>query len=70
MKQLRLGFKNKAGKTKSLALNYVNQDLDATTVKKVMADIVASKMFMQDGEELYSEPAYAKYVDSTEDVLF
>lgn len=72
MKMLDLGFRSKvSGTIHHLKLKYVNTNLDADSIKKTMQDIAALDMFInKKGELIYSTPISAKYVETTEDVVF
>lgn len=70
MKTLNLTFKGSLNKTHTLKLRYANNNLDAKTVKAAMEQISQANLFEKGGEALYLTPVSAKYVTTTEDLLF
>lgn len=70
MKQLQMKYHTSAGKSKTLSVNYVDQNLTGEQVKKAMGTIAASKIFIKDAVFLYDVPVSAKCVERTETPLF
>lgn len=70
MKQLQLKYHTSEGKSKTMSVNYVDQELDAATVKEAMGQIAASKIFVKGSVYLYDTPIAAKYVERFETALF
>ncbi|KRL14571.1 DUF2922 domain-containing protein [Schleiferilactobacillus perolens] len=70
MKQLQLKFHTSEGKSKTLSVNYVDQELTGDQVKSTMEKIAATKIFIKGGVHLYDVPVSAKYVERTETPLF
>lgn len=70
MKTLSLSFKGSLGKSHSLKLNYANDGLTEQTVRDAMNKIVESKLFQKDDDLLYLKAMAAKYVTTTDEVIF
>lgn len=70
MKKLQLVFKTDGGAHRSLNLRYFRDDLTPAEVKAAMEQMAAAKLFSKEGSEIYHEPVSAKYVTTTEDVIF
>lgn len=70
MKTLSLSFKGSLGKGHSLKLNYANDNLDEQTVHKAMDKIIESKLFQKDDDLFYLKALAAKYVTTTDEVIF
>ena len=70
MKTLSLSFKGSLGKGHSLKLNYANDGLTEQTVRDAMNKIVESKLFQKDDDLLYLKAMAAKYVTTTDEVIF
>ncbi|MBA1393552.1 DUF2922 domain-containing protein [Lactobacillus sp. XV13L] len=70
MRVLQLGFQSETGKKRTLALKYVDQNLDAERVRAQMQTIADSQLFMRDNEQIYFKPISAKYVETNELPLF
>jgi hypothetical protein len=70
MKQLQLKFHISEGKSKTLSVNYVDQELTGDQVKSAMEKIAATKIFVKGSVQLYDVPVSAKYVERTETPLF
>ncbi|AUJ29515.1 MAG: DUF2922 domain-containing protein [Liquorilactobacillus hordei] len=72
MKQLDMVFGSQSGKTKNhFRLSYANNDLDKEVIKKAMNDLAELGIFVnKNGEELYTTPISAKYVETTNTPIF
>lgn len=70
MKTLNLSFKGSLGKGHTLKLNYASDQLDEATVRAAMQKIVDSKLIQKDDDILYTRPTSAKYVTTTDEVIF
>lgn len=72
MKQLDMVFGSQSGKTKShFRLNYANDNLDKDVIQKAMADLAELGIFInKTGEQIYSNPISAKYVETAETPIF
>ena len=70
MKTLYLSFKGSLGKGHVLKINYANDQLDESTVRAAMQKIVDSKLFSKEDDVLYIRPSSAKYVTTTDEVIF
>lgn len=66
MKTLDLSFKTSLNKVHHVKLHYANDNLSKEVVSKAMAELVATKLFTKDGENLVAEPLAAKYIETTE----
>lgn len=70
MKTLNLSFKGSLGKGHTLKINYANEHLDEATVRAAMQKIVQSELIKKDDDLLFIRPASAKYVTTTDEVIF
>lgn len=70
MKTLNLSFKGSLGKGHTLKLNYVHDDLSEETVRQAMNKLAQSKLFQKDDELVFQLPRSAKYVTTTDQVIF
>jgi len=66
MKTLDLSFKTSLNKVHHVKLHYANDNLSKEVVSKAMAELVATKLFTKDGENLVAEPLAAKYIETIE----
>lgn len=70
MKSLSLIYKGSLGKTHTLKLKYAKDGLDAQTVRTSMQRLASTNLFKKDEEVLFEKPVCAKYVTTTEEVIF
>lgn len=70
MKTLNLSFKGSLGKGHTLKLNYASEDLDEKTIRDAMDKIIASQLIQKDDDILYVRSSGAKYVTTTDQVIF
>ena len=70
MKTLSLSFKGSLGKGPSLKLTYANDGVTDHPVRDAMNKIVESKVFQKDDDLLYLKAMAAKYVTTTDEVIF
>lgn len=70
MKTLNLSFKGSLGKAHTLKLNYASENLDEAAVRAAMQKITSSQLIQKDDDLLYVIPASAKYVTTTDEVIF
>lgn len=70
MKTLNLSFKGSLGKGHTLKINYASDQLDEAAVRKAMQKIANSKLLQKDDDILYIRPSSAKYVTTTDEVIF
>lgn len=70
MKTLNLSFKGSLGKGHTLKINYASDQLNEATVREAMQKIANSKLLQKDDDILYIRPSSAKYVTTTDEVIF
>lgn len=70
MKTLNLSFKGSLGKGHTLKINYASDQLDEAAVREAMQKIANSKLLQKDDDILYIRPSSAKYVTTTDEVIF
>ncbi|KRN33125.1 DUF2922 domain-containing protein [Liquorilactobacillus mali] len=72
MKQLDMVFGSQSGKTKNhFRLSYANNDLNKEVIQKTMADLAELGIFVnKSGEQIYTTPISAKYVETTDTPIF
>lgn len=70
MKTLNLSFKGSLGKGHTLKLNYASENLDEQVIRDAMDKIVSSQLIQKDDDLLYVRPSGAKYVTTTDQVIF
>lgn len=70
MKTLNLSFKGSLGKGHTLKLNYASDNLDEKVIREAMNQIVSSQLIQKDDDNLYARVSGAKYVTTTDQVIF
>ncbi|WP_265459820.1 DUF2922 domain-containing protein [Enterococcus sp. HY326] len=70
MRKLHLIFRNADGSRKTLIIHHCHQNLSPALVRWAMSEIIALKLFVRNGVQLYTEIIGAKYVEKRITPLF
>lgn len=70
MRKLHLIFRNADGSRKTLIIHCCHQNLSPAIVRWAMSEIIAIKLFVRNGVQLYTEIIGAKYVEKRITPLF